>query len=242
METIEAERQKILKAGQLHYTHWLIVILSLVLTFSAWYFSKSQLDGKMQALFNKEFETTTALVFERLSNYEDRLLAEGSSKTVFASIMKGALSKDSRLVSFRISDAETIVYNEQLLSNADFDAEQLFSDSKTLYLYGRDWVFELSSTKSFRTLHNSAQPTVILIAGLLIDTLLLLVFILFSRSNKRAITFADKMSAMYKSKTEELEQTNDKLEKFAYIASHDLKTPLRGIGNLAEFAERDLLK
>lgn len=37
-----------------------------------------------------------------------------------------------------------------------------------------------------------------------------------------------------------LEQTNAELDQFAYVASHDLKAPLRGIGSLAEWIEEDL--
>jgi len=38
----------------------------------------------------------------------------------------------------------------------------------------------------------------------------------------------------------ELEHSNQELEQFAYIASHDLKAPLRGINNLAKWVEEDL--
>jgi light-regulated signal transduction histidine kinase (bacteriophytochrome) len=37
-----------------------------------------------------------------------------------------------------------------------------------------------------------------------------------------------------------LEQSNRELDQFAYIASHDLKAPLRGIANLAQWIEEDL--
>ncbi|MEC7275767.1 MAG: ATP-binding protein [Bdellovibrionota bacterium] len=38
----------------------------------------------------------------------------------------------------------------------------------------------------------------------------------------------------------DLQRSNDELEKFAYIASHDLKSPLRAIDNLSQWIEEDL--
>lgn len=38
----------------------------------------------------------------------------------------------------------------------------------------------------------------------------------------------------------QLERTNHELDQFAYIASHDLKAPLRGVSNIASWLEEDL--
>jgi signal transduction histidine kinase len=40
-------------------------------------------------------------------------------------------------------------------------------------------------------------------------------------------------------KSEELQRSNSRLKEFAYIVSHDLKTPLRGIKNLASWIRED---
>lgn len=48
------------------------------------------------------------------------------------------------------------------------------------------------------------------------------------------------MNDELQSKAAALMRSNADLESFAYVASHDLKTPLRGIADLAEYLEEDI--
>lgn len=50
----------------------------------------------------------------------------------------------------------------------------------------------------------------------------------------------DKLQLEVSARAEDLQRSNDDLEQFAYVASHDLKAPLRAIDNLAMFVEEDL--
>jgi PAS domain S-box-containing protein len=56
----------------------------------------------------------------------------------------------------------------------------------------------------------------------------------------RDITEQKRDHALLESRTEELARSNADLEQFAYVASHDLRAPLRSIVTLAKFVEDDL--
>ncbi len=155
-------------------------------------------------------------------------------------LMAGALHKEKRHVGIHLADGNKVIYDENTAAEQDFDPDPIFTRQATLNLYGRDWNFDIWSTLSFRQALASNQPTYILIGGMLIDALLLTLFLLLSRASRRALDFADRMTVELQQNAAELAQSNADLESFAYIASHDLKTPLRGIGDLTEYLAEDL--
>lgn len=84
------------------------------------------------------------------------------------------------------------------------------------------------------------------IAFLFFENLIIVVFValaalwLSNRVNRPIFahvqTYADEMELL----SEKLSQSNDELERFAYLASHDLRVPLRGISHLTKWIEEDV--
>ncbi|WP_149496752.1 sensor histidine kinase [Roseiconus lacunae] len=61
-----------------------------------------------------------------------------------------------------------------------------------------------------------------------------------NRETKELLATAQRLSHDLDEKATSLEEINSELDNFAYVASHDLKAPLRGIKNLATWVREDL--
>lgn len=160
---------------------------------------------------------------------------------VMKKLMEGTLEKTKRQVDIRLLDGETTLYDEHVPSEPDFDPDPLFVRRANVELFGRTWTFDIWSAKSFREATYDSQPLTILIGGILIDIMLVLLFISISRSSTQALQLADLMteqleqsSSTLKKKAIELERSNQDLEQYAYIASHDLQEPLRKVASFCE--------
>lgn len=76
MPTISAsQRSKLEQSGRLHWFHWAVVGLSLMLTFGAWQFAHNQALDKVERQFDRESQQVIDLVQERMIKYEDALWA-----------------------------------------------------------------------------------------------------------------------------------------------------------------------
>jgi signal transduction histidine kinase len=158
---------------------------------------------------------------------------------VVKKLMQGTLLREKRRVDIQISDENEVLYDEHIKTNVDYDPNPLLKKSIALDLYGRTWNFDIRSTKLFRETAQYNQPLTILTGGIIIDLLIILLFITLTRSNQKAVAYAESMTQELKEKAIHFEKSNKDLEQFSYLISHDLKAPLRGISNVLGFIEED---
>ena len=107
--------------------------------------------------------------------------------------MEGTLEKNKRFVTIHIADGKDVIYNEHIDSIKDFDNRLSSLKNMNWILYGRTWIFDIRSDLAFRKQVNNNQPLVILIGGIVIDTLLLILFIVFTAANRKALDFINRI-------------------------------------------------
>ena len=177
------------------------------------------------------------------SEVEDRqTLIDGVVYAPFVvrKLLGGLLAKDLRHTSISISDAGQTIYDEHSSAEELHDPSPMFAENVQLDFYGRSWTLDIRSNLAFRENNSYVQPTVILVGGIIIEALILSLLIMMARANHNAVTYADKVTEDLRVEQQKLVRSNEELERYAYAASHDLKTPIRGIGGLTEMLKEDL--
>ncbi len=189
-------------------------------------------------LFYAPFQASTTQAAE----IADRPQPAGAVYAPFVvrNLMDGLLAKERRDVHFSITDAGATIYDEHLTSDALSDPDPLYAEQITLSLYGRDWVIDMRTTLAFRANNSFAQPWVILFGGLVIEGLIITLIVTMSQANTRAVAYANNVTEALQEESRKLAKRTEEMEQFAYIASHDLRTPIRGIAGLTEILRDDL--
>ncbi|SEL27284.1 His Kinase A (phospho-acceptor) domain-containing protein [Colwellia chukchiensis] len=155
-------------------------------------------------------------------------------------LISGTLAVDRRHVTIEITDNGQHLYHDKDNQDADMiDPKPLFKDKFKVNLYGRVWEFNISSNLEFRADSASNKPYFILIAGVIINLLLFALFSFLSKANQQALAYADRVTRELKINSQRLKKSNQDLEQFAYVASHDLKSPLNAIRKLVGWLNED---
>jgi diguanylate cyclase (GGDEF)-like protein len=130
---------------------------------------------------------------------------------IVKNLMDGAIAQRNRLVDIAISDHGESLFNEIPGSAHGQDKkERVYHKIIHQIIYGRTWSFNIVANAQFYKTTANSQPAVILTTGIVIDTLLLLLFIALARSNRKSINYANEVTKHLQKKTKAL----DKLAHF----------------------------
>ena len=155
-------------------------------------------------------------------------------------LASGPLARDARHVGLRISDGGRALIDELGGGDRHADPAPLHRAAFPLEMHGRVWDVEIATDLVFRADVDRAMPRAVLAAGVGTDAALFALFALSARRGGRALACADRAVDELEDRMVALAESNAQLESFAHVVSHDLKSPVRGIGNLVEFLAEDL--
>ncbi|MBK1872262.1 CHASE domain-containing protein [Marinobacter sp. 1-3A] len=145
-------------------------------------------------------------------------------------LMEGTLANTNRLLHFQISDGEHQLYSEFTETGENnYDTSPMFQTSYSLDIYGREWQFDVQTTRLFDKYNASRQPAAILVSGLIINGLILLAFLLLSNGKRRAEQEVIEKTAELN--MQKLEAESAVKVKTAFLAnmSHEIRTPMNAI-------------
>ena len=126
--------------------------------------------------------------------------------------------------------------------------EELILELETKYQLDRKEIENIILQTQQEKIKAELKTTYAIIATIVAGLIAILIFAFFLlRSNKIKQNFNNELKEQVDKRTKDLKRTNSKLlksnaelERFAYIASHDLKTPLRNMISFTSLIEHHL--
>lgn len=155
---------------------------------------------------------------------QEQLLGFVYAPFIMKKLINGVLAEKNRQVAIKITDDKSVFYDE--ITHGDLAGGE-FSHYKQIIkqpVYGRVWTYTVVPTERFELANKVSSPLLILLAGILIDLLLIYIFISLSKQNKKVSAHAEKI-------TVDLVEKSKALEKLVHF------NVLTGLPNRAYFLE-----
>lgn len=164
------------------------------------------------------------------------------AKDFFESLEERELKQIKDLIVLNVYSSHNLNKEQLLYSNKNTEGNLSFNFIRHINLYGQEWTFHIKPTAEFEKMLDSNNSILILILGLLVSFFIFYVIRSISITGAKAEVLAKQMTIELRKRTQDLERSNEELEQFAYVASHDLQEPLRTVASYASLLRVTLEK